>query len=27
VLYEDLSPQEALDQLMTRGLKPELDED
>jgi glycerol-3-phosphate dehydrogenase (NAD(P)+) len=27
ILYEDLPPREALYQLMTRDLKPELDED
>jgi glycerol-3-phosphate dehydrogenase (NAD(P)+) len=27
ILYEDLAPREALSQLMTRGLKQELDED
>jgi glycerol-3-phosphate dehydrogenase (NAD(P)+) len=27
ILYEDLAPKEALFQLMTRGLRPELDED
>jgi glycerol-3-phosphate dehydrogenase (NAD(P)+) len=27
ILYEDLAPKEALFQLMTRDLKPELDDD
>jgi glycerol-3-phosphate dehydrogenase len=27
ILYEDLAPKEALFQLMTRVLKPELDDD